>query len=342
MRITDSEIKYNNVKSAPDMIMAMGETSTEDIKNIFDKLPELIAKKHNKLVDYVNEAVRSPESAQFDIQLFTNPAQFGTSYDAPMADIFAAMPKNSLALLNPSKCTDESWNLPYTSGVLEIKKSETRGKIVLWTRVGTAGDWTVNFDSSNKPTGVWVKYLNSVDGSELSERAARNFEIAEEAKQLAYEGKNKANEVKGAVDSLEADLGVMSMQNMTSVSVPNETPTQIGSITVPAGAHIVQFGCTWTKNGTGYRQLFFATETTAPSSVNRRQHITQRPIEEKATYMSCTTFVVPDKETTYYLYANQSSGAALSCSGYMNTLQITGNTSVMVDSSFGEDLPSFG
>ena len=137
------------------------------------------------------------------------------------------MPKNSLALLNPSKCTDESWNLPYTSGVLEIKKSETRGKIVLWTRVGTAGDWTVNFDSSNKPTGVWIKYLNSVDGSELSERAARNFEIAEEAKQLAYEGKNKANEVKGAVDSLEADLGVMSMQNMTSVSVPNETPTQI-------------------------------------------------------------------------------------------------------------------
>ncbi len=57
MKITDIEIKQNNVKSAPDKLSESDGASAESIKNIFDKLPELIAQKHNALVDYVNEEV---------------------------------------------------------------------------------------------------------------------------------------------------------------------------------------------------------------------------------------------------------------------------------------------
>lgn len=54
MKITDIEINENNVKSVPDTLTADNEKSARDIKNVFDKLPELIARKHNSLVEYVN------------------------------------------------------------------------------------------------------------------------------------------------------------------------------------------------------------------------------------------------------------------------------------------------
>ena len=57
MKISDLEILENNVKSAPDNLVAEGNVSTRDIKNIFDKLPELIASKHNEFVDYVDESI---------------------------------------------------------------------------------------------------------------------------------------------------------------------------------------------------------------------------------------------------------------------------------------------
>lgn len=52
-KITQSEIDINNVKSAPDTINAEGEVAARDIKDIFDRLPELIAEKHNLFVDYL-------------------------------------------------------------------------------------------------------------------------------------------------------------------------------------------------------------------------------------------------------------------------------------------------
>lgn len=49
--ITQEEIDENNVKSAPDQF----EGEAEEAKHIFDKLPELIAEKFNKLVGYIKE-----------------------------------------------------------------------------------------------------------------------------------------------------------------------------------------------------------------------------------------------------------------------------------------------
>lgn len=48
-KITDSEINENNVKSAADLLK--GEP--RDNKNIFDRLPELIATKFNSFIDAV-------------------------------------------------------------------------------------------------------------------------------------------------------------------------------------------------------------------------------------------------------------------------------------------------
>ena len=48
-KITQSEIEENNVKSAPNMLMG----NPEDNKNVFDKLPELIAGKFNSFVTAV-------------------------------------------------------------------------------------------------------------------------------------------------------------------------------------------------------------------------------------------------------------------------------------------------
>ena len=53
MKITDMEVRDNQVKSAPDTLKAEGNTSPRDIKHIFDKLPELIVQKFNAFVDFV-------------------------------------------------------------------------------------------------------------------------------------------------------------------------------------------------------------------------------------------------------------------------------------------------
>ena len=46
-KITKTEIDENNVKSAPDMLKG----SPKEAKNVFDKLPELIAAKFNDFID---------------------------------------------------------------------------------------------------------------------------------------------------------------------------------------------------------------------------------------------------------------------------------------------------
>ena len=48
-KITTSEINENNVKSAQDILRG----TPRENKNIFDKLPELIAQRHNELVEYI-------------------------------------------------------------------------------------------------------------------------------------------------------------------------------------------------------------------------------------------------------------------------------------------------
>ena len=214
--------------------------------------------------------------------------------------------------------------------------------MILWTRLGTSGDWSAVFDNSKRPTGVWTKYLNDVDGSEISGLAATAKEIAEESKQLGYDGINKANEAKAALDSLEADLGVTNLKNPTATSVETDTPKQVGSITLPAGVHVLQFGGYFEKNSVGMRQLFISTSATPPSSANRPQHITQMAVDGKTTNMSCTTFVKPNTETTYYMYANQSSGGTLSFYGFMYNLQITGGTVVLPDLGGGGSGGLFG
>lgn len=65
MKITELEISTNNVKSAPDRLVAEGAVTTQDVKNIFDKLPELIADKHNALVDYLTQYGTPVQSGDF-------------------------------------------------------------------------------------------------------------------------------------------------------------------------------------------------------------------------------------------------------------------------------------
>lgn len=47
LKITDKEISENNVKSAADNLRG----NPRDVKDVFDRLPELIADRHNELVD---------------------------------------------------------------------------------------------------------------------------------------------------------------------------------------------------------------------------------------------------------------------------------------------------
>lgn len=61
MKITDSELYEYGVKSAPDTLKAEGETTTEDIKGIFDRLPKLIAAKFNTFVEYVTGNIYTKE-----------------------------------------------------------------------------------------------------------------------------------------------------------------------------------------------------------------------------------------------------------------------------------------
>ena len=54
--ITDDEIRLNNVKSSADDLKG----SAQDNKNVFDKLPELIALKHNSLIDELTKNNTNP------------------------------------------------------------------------------------------------------------------------------------------------------------------------------------------------------------------------------------------------------------------------------------------
>lgn len=64
MKITNLEINEYNVKSAPDSLKAGGNVTPRDIKNIFDRLPELIVQKFNAFVDYVTSDFYTKEQTE--------------------------------------------------------------------------------------------------------------------------------------------------------------------------------------------------------------------------------------------------------------------------------------
>lgn len=57
LKITDKEISENNVKSAADNLRG----NPRDVKDVFDRLPELIADRHNELVDNLYSKVQVDE-----------------------------------------------------------------------------------------------------------------------------------------------------------------------------------------------------------------------------------------------------------------------------------------
>lgn len=165
----------------------------------------------------------------------------------------------------------------------------------LWC-VPAAGSFTVHVDS--KPSGT-VTILVQFPGVMGEAQYQVLADVYSKSQTDALIQQSTANIYEKLANNL-----IVSEQGV--VSVPNSTATICYSITLTRGKWLV-IGCgDWAANGTGYRQIAFASGL----NPDRRRAVTTMGIAEKEAYQQVSQFISTTGETVT-LYALQNSGAAL-------------------------------
>lgn len=107
----------------------------------------------------------------------------------------------------------------------------------------------------------------------------------------------------------------------SSVSIPDGTSsgTECSSITLQAGKWILLACADWTSNGTGFRQIAFA----SGANPGRNTAVTTQAITSKEVYQQLQQIVSINAETTYKMYAMQNSGSSLNVAPYLYAISIS-------------------
>lgn len=110
--------------------------------------------------------------------------------------------------------------------------------------------------------------------------------------------------------------------NGGTVEVPNNTVTEIGSITLPAGHYIIVGCCDWAFGNTGYRQISIS-NTTATLNPVRNRAVTTPTIQTagKETYQQVMIIIATSGETIS-LYGLHNQGSALNAYPYMYAIKV--------------------
>lgn len=162
-KISDAEIKNKNVKSAPDRLTG---TASEN-KNIFDRVPELLAGKINEIISILISAGTSEElSAAEQIGSREIEGISGTTVGAQLLDIVAKLLDRYTKLETDTLTAEATNNLVenldvnLTTGVIAVTKKD--GTIQTWDTALEKVPATFEFVEEN---GAYYIKVTNVDGT---------------------------------------------------------------------------------------------------------------------------------------------------------------------------------
>lgn len=125
-----------------------------------------------------------------------------------------------------------------------------------------------------------------------------------------------------ALNSNLSSLGtvIVGTNSTGSVSVPNNTPTSVSTVTITKGVWLIIGSADWASNGTGYRQVSFGGDGTNPGRFNTS---TANGISGKEAYQQIS-FVktCTQSSETLTMHALQNSGSSLSVYPYAIAVKI--------------------
>ena len=120
-------------------------------------------------------------------------------------------------------------------------------------------------------------------------------------------------------NTIRSNVGnVFSGTTTGSVSVPNNTATVIGSITLTKGAWMIIACCDWAGNGNGYRQIAISS---AVDPARSNAATTPSAGASKDTYQQFVKVLSTDGETVN-IYARQNSGSAITAYPYIYAIRL--------------------
>lgn len=158
--------------------------------------------------------------------------------------------------------------------------------------------------SSTTSTANQISYLNTISG--LS-----------------------ATNVQDAVDEVNdkvSNIGILKNGTISgSVACANDTVTEVGSVVLDIGVHLLVGGVNWAANATGFRQAAFADglnpgRTTAST-------ISACSGSKQAFVQVVQLINVTVANTTVKLYGWQNSGSSLTAYPYITTIKLNGEPS---------------
>ena len=109
----------------------------------------------------------------------------------------------------------------------------------------------------------------------------------------------------------------------TAIEMTNQTPTNICSITLPAGTWIIEATAQFATNATGRRYILLTTTSKGTAAADLRQTCTQTSaVNGGNTFLHTGAIKVYNSQVTLYLVGYQNSGGSLNTYGYISAVRI--------------------
>lgn len=162
-KITQNDIDTNNVKSADDT--TTGEP--EDVKNVFDKLPEVIANKFNALIDNLMSTIDGSSGAD-NIGVTTISGVTGNTAQTVLEGLKTVIDNAVLGQIPDNTLTDAKLGSDIKVGSLALLTTTEKGSLVGAVNENVTNITTLN-TSFNTHTSDLVNDSDGVHGLKIEE-----------------------------------------------------------------------------------------------------------------------------------------------------------------------------
>lgn len=142
------------------------------------------------------------------------------------------------------------------------------------------------------------------------------------SRQIINDNNTKIDTAIGTLNGNLSSLGtvIVGTNGASSVSVPNNTPTSVSTVTITKGTWLIIGAADWASNGTGYRQVSFGGDGTNPA---RQSTTTIDGISGKEAYQQVSLVrTCTQSSETLTMHALQNSGSSLSIYPYTMAVKI--------------------
>lgn len=184
--------------------------------------------------------------------------------------------------------------------------------------VATSGDYD---DLTNKPTIPAAQVNSDWNASSGVAQILNKPTVYQNAAALPISA-NDSTDTKTYIDTGLAIIGAITTGTISgSVSCPNETITEIGSITLNKGVYVLVACCDWGSNSSGYRQVGVSTNINgARNDISTTMACNGT---NKETYVQFIKVLnIETDNTTTKVYGAQNSGSTLSAFPYIYAVRL--------------------